>query len=176
VVDGVGSCGGAPETLAAVFAAQPGVEPLGGLPAQAQVGLVAGRIVKRVAVVRAAFLLGLGVGVVAGQAPLGREPPAGCQLAAPGDGFVDVDRPVEGAVAGVALVAEAGTDGAVPGTGARNGHAAGDVLPFAVDDGFGADLVGELVLEQGDVGVEAGEAVEVQAQLGALAGFRLQRR
>src|SRR5690606_28706443 len=95
--------------------------------------------------VGAALLLAIRVGVVAAQAPAGSELPVRGQLQALGNGLVQVD--FWGAVTGRRIIRSRvlGTEG----------------MRYRITAG---DLVIELVVEQGGVGIEPFKVVEVDAE------------
>src|SRR5690606_6918142 len=90
VAQGVAGGAHAAPALRAVFAAHPGRQAVGGLPAQLGVDHVLGGVGQRLAGLATGLLLAVGVGVVAVQAPGLGEAPAGGELQTLGRGLVDV--------------------------------------------------------------------------------------
>ncbi len=152
------------EALAAVLGAQPRIPVGRHVPRQARIERVLRRVRQRFAGILAAFLFAVGVRVVGAGGPAGGEREAGGEFDAARDGLVDIDRLAEGV--DVWPVTEA--DAAWP-----VGRGSVRAINQASTAG---DLVLEIVVEDRGIRGPAGAIVEIGAQFGGDARFRLQVR
>src|SRR5690606_25544678 len=155
---------GKARTLATVFAFEPQGQTLAGIPVEAGVEHMLRRVGQRSALVDTALLFAVAIGVVAAQAPARCKLPAAGQFQTLGNGFVDVDALCKVFLSEAAAKADA--------TGLVRVGCVKTVGQWRAV----VDLVFELVVEQGGVGIEASIVVVVHAEFGVSGDFWIKIR